>query len=176
MTDYFVVPDTCRGIAGRAQEGMLARNDHFSKVLGALEDAFNACGSGRSVKGGSGVLGYFERFPDLPQELYQDKLKPTHQGICSHIDHVIGAFSDAVDSYVSGDIEQKVRAESEANGDVALDYPTVMNSDGTVLREGGTAGTGNNDNSAHKRAPVDTSESPATSPFSTHPDYEDNTP
>lgn len=154
---------------------MTARDDHFTQLSSALEEAFSACRSGRNVMGGPGVEGFFKRLPDLSGEVYNDKMRPAHRGLCSHIDTVIGAFSDVIDAYVSGDIEQQIRAESESNGDVMLDYPTVRNSDGTVTSEGGTVGT--QDNGIQQgRSRVDVNDSSATSPFANHPNYEDNTP
>lgn len=154
---------------------MTARDDHFTQLFSALGEAFSACGSGRSVMGGPGVEGHFKRLPDLAEEVYSDKLRPAHQGLCGHIDAVIGAFGDVINAYVSGDAEKAIRAESESNGGVMLDYPTVRNSDGTVVHEGGTVG--DQDNRIQQgRTRVDVNASPATSPFASHPEYEDNTP
>lgn len=176
MTDYYIIPDICNGIADRAEDIMADRDAHFSKLQDALAEAMSACGSGRQVKGGgTSVMGEFTRFTDIGETLYTDKLEPTHRDVCGHIDSSISAFRDVINAHVSGDIETAIRSESAENNHVELPIPEVRNSDGTVIFEGGTVGTA----PAHGpgvRGRGDAQESPAQSPFANHPGYEDSTP
>lgn len=137
MTDYEVHVGPCQEVVRTTRETMTARDTHFGKIAGVVEDTLSALNPSYVVQAAY-TQATHSQDAEAVDSFFADVITPEYNTICDDIESCINAFNEAVNYYISGDAEVHARGIAEEATVTEVSYPSVYASDGSTLHEGGT--------------------------------------